>query len=180
MNGLLVIIPPLFEDSRGFFSEIYREDKFQKLGINEKFVQDDHSKSIKGVLRGLHFQWKPKMGKLIRVSRGEVFLVAVDIRKDSPSFGKWHGEIISEKNKKEIWAPTGFASGFYVLSDFAEVQYKCTGTYNPESESNIFWNDPEINIKWPLKEELILSEKDKNAQTLSEWNDKEESNNFRY
>ncbi len=181
LNGLYVIVPQVFEDKRGFFSEVYREDKFREIGLMEKFVQDNHSGSIKGVLRGLHFQWDPPMGKLMRVSRGEAYLVAVDIRKESPTLGQWHGEIVSEKNKKQIWAPTGFARGFYVLSDYVEIQYKCTGVYNSRAESGILWNDPKIGIEWPIqKEGLILSEKDQKAQTLSEWLNEERSNNFKY
>lgn len=181
LNGLYVIVPQVFEDERGFFSEVYRKDKFRKIGLIEEFVQDNHSGSIKGVLRGLHFQWDPPMGKLMRVSRGEAYLVAVDIRKKSPTLGQWHGETVSEKNKKQIWTPAGFARGFYVLSDYVEIQYKCTGVYNSQAESGILWNDPEIGIEWPIqKEELILSEKDQKAQTLLEWLSEERSNNFKY
>jgi len=181
LNGLVVLVPDIFEDSRGFFTETYREDKFKEIGIIEKFVQDNHSGSVKNVLRGLHFQWNPPMGKLMRVTKGAAYLVAVDIRKNSPTLGEWHGEIVSKKNKKQVWAPAGFARGFYVLSDYAEIQYKCTGIYNHKGESGIFWNDPKIGIKLPsAKEPLILSEKDKNAQTLEEWLNKKESDNFIY
>lgn len=179
LNGLKVIVPDIFEDERGFFSEIYREDKFRELGINEKFLQDNHSGSIENVLRGLHFQWNPPMGKLMRVTKGEAYLVAVDIRKGSPTLGQWYGEVVSEKNRKQIWAPAGFARGFCVLSPYAELQYKCTGIYNKKGESGILWNDPKINIEWPIKDPII-SEKDKNAQTLSEWLKKPESYHFRY
>ena len=181
LNGLIVLVPDIFEDPRGFFTETYREDKFKGLGIIEKFVQDNHSGSVQHVLRGLHFQWDPPMGKLMRVTKGEAYLVAVDIRKNSSTLGEWYGEIVSEKNKRQIWAPAGFARGFYVLSDNAEIQYKCTGIYNHGGESGIFWNDPKIGIKWPLtKEPPILSEKDRNAQTLGEWLNKKESDNFIY
>jgi len=180
LNGLIVLVPEAFKDERGFFSETYREDKLKELGIEEKFVQDNHSGSIKGVLRGLHFQWDPPMGKLMRVSQGEAFLVAVDLRKDSPTFGQWYGEIVSKDNKKQIWAPAGFARGFYVLSPYVEIQYKCSGLYDKNGESGILWNDPTIGIAWPLDGQPILSPKDERAQTLSKWLEKEESNNFRF
>lgn len=178
LNGVVVLIPEIFEDERGFFMETYREDKFKELGINGRFVQDNYSGSAKNVLRGLHFQWNPLMGKLMRVTRGEAYLVAVDIRKDSPTLGKWYGEIVSDRNRKQIWAPAGFARGFCVLSDYAEIQYKCTGIYNSNSESGILWNDPNIGIEWPITNPII-SEKDKNAQTLAQWLAREESNYFR-
>lgn len=177
LNGLIVLTPEIFEDERGYFIEAYREDKFKELGIIERFVQDNHSGSIKDVVRGLHFQWDPPMGKLMRVTRGEAYLVAVDIRKNSQTLGKWYGEVVSEKNRKQIWAPAGFARGFCILSDYAEIQYKCTGIYNPLGESGILWNDLPIGIEWPIKNPL-LSYKDKNAQTLAEWLNKGESENF--
>ncbi len=179
LNGLLVLQPEVFEDERGFFMETYRTDAFEELGINLPFVQDNHSRSAKGVLRGLHFQWEPPMGKLMRVTQGEAFLVAVDIRKGSPTLGQWYGEIVSAANKKMIWAPAGFARGFCTISDFAEIQYKCTGLYNKQAESGILWNDPAIGIKWPI-ENLTLSEKDKVAQTLTSWLNTNDSNNFSY
>jgi len=180
LNGLVVVKPQIFGDDRGFFSEIYRTDKFEELGLDETFVQDNHSKSSKGVLRGLHFQWDPPMGKLMRVTQGEAYLVAVDIRKDSPTLGQWYGRTVSAENREQIWAPAGFARGFYTLSDFAEIQYKCTGLYQgTEGESGILWNDPAIGIEWPLTKDLILSDKDKDAVTLDKWLKREESNNFR-
>lgn len=179
LNGLVVIKPEVFEDDRGFFMETYRKDQFKEIGLPSDFVQDNHSRSSKGVVRGLHFQWEPPMGKLMRVTFGSAFLVAVDIRKNSPSFGKWYGEEVSAKNKKQIWAPAGFARGFCVLSEFAEIQYKCTGIYNKNCESGILWNDPEIGIEWPITSPS-LSEKDKKAQTLNEWLKNEDSNNFIY
>ena len=178
LNGLYVLDTDVFEDDRGFFLESYREDQFKALGLPTNFVQDNHSRSIKGVLRGLHFQWEPPMGKLMRVTLGSAFLVAVDIRKNSPSFGKWHGKIVSAENKKQIYAPAGFARGFCVLSDFAEIQYKCTGIYNNKSESGFLWNDKEIGIKWPISD-VSLSDKDRNAQSFSEWISKPESDSFR-
>jgi dTDP-4-dehydrorhamnose 3,5-epimerase len=179
LNGLLVLQPEAFEDERGFFIETYRKDQFAEVGIHDEFVQDNHSRSSKGVLRGLHFQWEPPMGKVMRVTQGEAFLVAVDIRKGSPTLGQWHGEIVSAANKKMVWAPAGFARGFCTLSDFAEIQYKCSGLYSNKAESGILWNDPAIGIVWPI-ENPQLSEKDKVAQTLEEWLVNENSNNFQY
>jgi len=179
LNGLIVIKPQVFEDERGFFLESYRTDQFKELGLPTNFVQDNHSRSIKGVLRGLHFQWEPPMGKLMRVTFGSAFLVAVDIRKDSPTLGQWYGEVVSSENKKQIYAPAGFARGFYVLSDFAEIQYKCTGLYNNKAESGFLWNDPEIGIKWPISD-LTLSDKDKKAQSFADWLAKPESENFKF
>lgn len=179
LSDIIVIQPEVFQDQRGFFSEIYRADQFAELGLPTSFVQDNHSGSVRGVLRGLHFQWEPPMGKLMRVTHGSAFLVAVDIRKGSPTFGKWYGREVTAENKLAIFAPAGFARGFCVLSDFAEIQYKCTGVYNSKHESGILWNDPAIGIEWPLKNP-ILSGKDEKAQTLEQWLKKEESNNFKY
>lgn len=179
LNGLVVIQPNLFEDERGFFTEVYRADEFEKLGLPTNFVQDNHSRSRRGVIRGLHFQWEPPMGKLMRVTVGNAFLVAVDIRKGSPTLGKWFGTEVSAENKKQIWAPAGFARGFCVLSDYAELQYKCTGIYNPRCESGIRWNDPALGISWPVSDPL-LSEKDRHAQTLEEWLCSPASDHFRY
>ncbi len=157
---LILITPEVFQDKRGFFLETYKESDFAKNGIKEKFVQENHSKSKKGVLRGLHFQKPPfSQGKLVRVIRGEIFDVAVDIRKNSKTYGKWVGIKLSEKNKKMLYIPPGFAHGFCVLSDFAEVIYKCTKPYSPKHESGILWNDKTLKIKWPIKKP-ILSKKD--------------------
>ena len=179
LNGLAVITPEVYEDERGFFFEIYRQDQFSELKLPTNFVQDNHSRSAKGVVRGLHFQYEPPMGKLMRVTLGEAFLVAVDIRKNSPTIGQWFGIKASAKNKIQVWAPAGFARGFCVLSDFAEIQYKCTGIYNNKGESGILWNDPEIGIKWPV-EDPILSDKDQIAQTLSQWLKKPQAEHFNY
>ncbi len=179
LGAVVTLQPEFFGDHRGFFLESFRMDQMAELGLPSNFVQDNHSGSVKGVTRGLHFQWDPPMSKLMRVTVGEAFLVAVDIRKGSPTLGQWYGEIISAKNKKQIWAPAGFARGFTVLSDWAEIQYKVTGLYNPNAESGILWNDPEIGIEWPVKEP-ILSEKDVKAQTLSQWLNTPESDNFIY
>jgi dTDP-4-dehydrorhamnose 3,5-epimerase len=179
LNDIAVIKPEVYEDERGFFTEFYREDQFRELGLPGNFVQGNHSRSQKNVLRGLHFQWSPPMGKLMRVTYGSAFLVAVDIRKGSPTVGKWFGMEISAQNKLEIWAPAGFARGFCVLSDFAEIQYLTTGVYNIKCESGIRWDDPEIGINWPV-ENPVLSEKDKNAQMLREWLSRPESDNFTF
>ena len=150
--GLLVIQPMVFEDERGFSFESYNEKAFNEAtGISPRFVQDNHSKSVKGVLRGLHYQLPPRaQGKLVRVVQGEVFDVAVDIRKDSPTFGQWVGEILSADNKKQLWIPPGFAHGFLTLSDTAEFLYKTTDTWSPDNERAIIWNDQSLNIDWPL------------------------------
>lgn len=176
-EAVVVLRPQVFEDDRGFFLEAFRADKFKELGLPTEFVQDNHSRSCQGVIRGLHFQWEPPMGKLMRVTYGTAFLVAVDIRKNSPTLGQWVGVEASAENKKQVWAPANFARGFCVLSDFAEIQYKCTGLYNSKAESGILWNDPEIGIKWPGKNP-ILSDKDKNAQTLSAWLKRPESDHL--
>jgi dTDP-4-dehydrorhamnose 3,5-epimerase len=168
LNGVVVLAPQVFEDARGFFMEAYRADQFRELGLPTDFVQDNHSRSKQGVLRGLHFQWDPPMGKLMRVTYGTAFLVAVDIRKGSPTLGKWFGIEVSAANKKLVWAPAGFARGFCVLSDFAELQYKCTGLYSNKGESGIRWNDPAVGIEWPIKDPE-LSEKDRHAQSLADW-----------
>src|SRR5437867_2219589 len=179
LDGVAVIASEVFEDERGFFMEAYREDHFNLLGLPTHFVQDNHSRSVKNVLRGLHFQWEPPMGKLMRVTFGSAFLVAVDIRRGSPTLGKWFGMELTAKSKKQIWAPAGFARGFCVLSDFAEIQYKCTGIYNNKGESGVLWNDPAIGIQWPVSQP-ILSAKDEKAQTLSRWLETPESNHFKY
>ena len=174
-----VIVPELFQDDRGFFMEAFREDLYAELGLPTTFLQDNHSGSVKGVLRGLHFQWEPPMGKLMRVTRGSAFLVAVDIRHGSPTLGQWVGVEASTENRRQVWAPAGFARGFAVLSDYAEIQYKCTGIYNNRSEGGIRWDDPEIGIEWPV-ENPILSSKDTGTPSLSEWLSSADSQNFRY
>lgn len=178
-GDVVVLAPEVFEDERGFFLEAFRADQFKALGLPTEFGQDNHSRSMKNVVRGLHFQWEPPMGKLMRVTFGSAFLVAVDIRKGSPTIGKWFGIEVSAQNKKQVWAPAGFARGFCVLSDFAEIQYKCTGIYNNKAESGILWNDPAIGITWPVANP-ILSAKDEKAQTLAQWLDSPNSNNFQY
>jgi len=157
-----IIEPNVFGDERGFFMETWNQKQFEELvtGKTTSFVQDNHSKSKKGILRGLHYQTENTQGKLVRVTFGEVYDVAVDVRKGSPTLGQWVGVYLSAENKKQLWVPEGFAHGFYVTSDYAEFAYKCTDYYNPDSEHSILWNDPELGIKWPLEIEPILSEKD--------------------
>jgi dTDP-4-dehydrorhamnose 3,5-epimerase len=179
LDGLCVLAPQVFQDERGFFTEVFRADQFKAMGLPYEFVQDNHSGSVRGVLRGLHFQWEPPMGKLMRVTRGTAFLVAVDIRKGSPTLGQWFGAEISAESRKQIWAPAGFARGFCVLSDYAEIQYKCTGIYSNKGESGIRWDDPEIGIQWPIRD-VQLSDKDRKAQTLKEWLARPDSDNFKY
>jgi dTDP-4-dehydrorhamnose 3,5-epimerase len=168
-----IIKPKVFEDVRGFFLEFYKKSDFEKAGLNVEFVQDNHSKSVKGVLRGLHFQEKPcEQGKLIRCIKGKIFDVAVDIRPDSPYFKKWVGVELSEENKLMLWIPPGFAHGFLTLSEEAEIIYKVSNSeYSPVYDRGIIWNDQDVNIKWPLEtiDNLILSEKDKKLPTLKEY-----------
>ncbi len=179
IDAVKIVIPEIFQDDRGFFTEVYRADQFRELGLPDNFVQLNHSGSVKNVLRGLHFQWEPPMSKLMRVTKGEAFLVAVDIRKGSPTLGQWVGVVASAENLKQVFAPWSFARGFCVLSDYAEIQYLCTGTYSNKAESGILWNDPEIGIEWPV-DNPILSGKDEIAQPLSEWLTKPESDLFKY
>jgi len=158
---VLLFEPKVFGDDRGFFFESYNKKVFIDLGLDRNFVQDNHSRSSRGVLRGLHYQLQQTQGKLIRVVVGTIWDVAVDIRRSSPTFGKWVGEELSAENKRLIWIPEGFAHGFVVLSEFAEVLYKASDFYAPCHEKSLFWNDPDLNITWPLKEEPIISAKDK-------------------
>ena len=181
LHDIVVLAPEVFQDERGFFLEVFRADQFQRLGLPGLFVQENHSRSKKNVLRGLHFQWEPPMGKLMRVTNGAAFLVAVDIRKGSPNLGRWFGLEVSAEDKKQVWAPPGFARGFCAMSDWVEIQYLCTGVYNNKGESGILWNDPALKIVWPISpEDAILSGKDRQAQTLSEWLTVPESDHFRY
>ncbi|RBQ22818.1 dTDP-4-dehydrorhamnose 3,5-epimerase [Candidatus Methanobinarius endosymbioticus] len=167
IEGVFIIEPTVFEDDRGYFMEAYHKNEFEENNINIDCVQDNQSKSSKGVLRGLHFQYTQPQGKLVRVLKGKVFDVAVDLRKDSETYGQYESVILSEENKKQFYVPPRFAHGFLVLSDEAEFTYKCTDFYNSEDEGGIIWNDPDIGIDWPLEEEnLILSEKDKSWKTL--------------
>ncbi|USH03256.1 dTDP-4-dehydrorhamnose 3,5-epimerase [Grimontia kaedaensis] len=165
-----IIEPTVFGDERGFFMETWNQQKFEELvtGKPTPFVQDNHSKSKKGILRGLHYQTENTQGKLVRVVSGEVFDVAVDIRKDSPTFGKWVGIYLSAENKRQLWVPEGFAHGFYVTSEEAEFVYKCTDYYNPSAEQSILWKDAALKIAWPIKELPLLAEKDKNGISFYE------------
>lgn len=162
-EGLIVIEPRVFNDDRGYFMESFNSDSFKAAGLEKLFVQDNQSRSTKGVLRGLHYQKLFPQGKLVRVLSGEIFDVAVDVRRDSATYKKWFGMVLSEENKKQLYIPEGFAHGFLVLSDEADFFYKCTELYHPEDEYGIIWNDAEIEIEWPLEAigELIVSEKDK-------------------
>lgn len=166
---VLLLKPKVFEDERGFFMETWNKKTFAELGINYDFVQDNHSRSVKNTLRGIHYQVENPQGKLVRVSEGEVFDVAVDLRKNSLTFGKWVGCNLSAKNKHILWIPPGFGHAFLVLSETAEFQYKCTDFYNPSAERCIIWNDASLNISWPVSElsELLLSAKDEQGQSFS-------------
>ena len=162
---VILVKPVIFDDQRGFFMESYHIEKFKLGGINSTFVQENHSKSVQNTLRGLHFQVQFPQAKLLRCLKGKIFDVAVDIRKDSPSFGKWLGEELSEYNKYQLFIPAGFAHGYYVMSETAEVTYKCSEIYHPEDEQGIAWNDPKIGIQWPGLNP-ILSKKDANLHNL--------------
>jgi|TARA_B110000259_G_scaffold112874_1_gene128758 dTDP-4-dehydrorhamnose 3,5-epimerase len=166
LHDCVIIEPKVFGDERGFFLETFQAERYAELaGITLPFVQDNHSRSSKSVLRGLHYQKKKPQGKLVRVVRGEVYDVAVDIRQGSSTFGQWEGVILSEENKKQFWVPAGFAHGFVVLSETADFEYKCTDYYDPADEGSILWNDPDLSIPWPT-DVPTLSEKDANAEKL--------------
>ena len=168
LKDCLIIEPKIFGDSRGFFFETFQVERYSELAnINFTFVQDNYSRSSKGVLRGLHFQKKKPQGKLVRVVRGEVYDVAVDIRRESPTYGHWEAVVLSEENKLQFWVPPGFAHGFVVLSDVADFEYKCSDYYDPADEGSILWEDPDLNIPWPVKDPK-LSEKDLNAPKLAD------------
>ncbi len=179
IHDVKIVVPATFPDDRGFFMEVYREDLFAELGLTDRFVQLNHSRSARNVVRGLHFQWDPPVGKLMRVVVGRAFLVAVDIRVGSPTLGRWVGLEVSADEPRHLWAPASFARGFCVTSDFAEIEYLTTGTYNKAAESGIRWNDPAIGIEWPVAEP-ILSPKDAAAQSLAEWLARPDSANFRF
>jgi dTDP-4-dehydrorhamnose 3,5-epimerase len=168
IKGLIIVEPTVYGDNRGYFTETYNQRDFIEAGYNWKFVQDNQSMSVKGVLRGLHFQYSHPQAKLVRVIKGEVFDVAVDLRKMSDTFGKWYGIILSEDNKKMLYVPEGFAHGFMVISDYAVFAYKCSDYYHPEDEDGIIWNDPDIGIEWPMGyvDEIKLSSKDMRNKRL--------------
>ncbi|MBE0669165.1 MAG: dTDP-4-dehydrorhamnose 3,5-epimerase [Anaerolineales bacterium] len=167
---VLIIKSKVFEDPRGFFLETYRENEFISAGIGQKFVQENHSASQRGVLRGLHYQIRQAQGKLVRAISGEIFDAVVDIRRSSPTFGQWVGVVLSAQNKHQLWVPPGFAHGFYVLSESAEVTYKVTEYYSPQWDRSMLWNDPQIGVDWPLMDDvpLSLSEKDINGRPFDE------------
>lgn len=171
IKDLYVIEPTVFGDDRGYFMETYQYKEFKDAGLDMVFVQDNQSKSKKGVLRGLHYQTRNLQGKLVRVVKGEVFDVGVDLREASKTFGQWYGVLLTEENKKMFYVPEGFAHGFVVMSDSAEFVYKCTNYYDPTSEAGLMWNDPEIGIEWPIPDdmELLLSEKDKVHPSFKEY-----------
>jgi dTDP-4-dehydrorhamnose 3,5-epimerase len=168
LDEVKIVVPERMPDGRGFFMEVYRQDLFARLGLPDRFLQLNHSRSTKGVVRGLHFQWDPPMGKLMRVVMGRAFLVAVDIRLGSPTAGRWVGLEGDAEDPRQLWAPASFARGFCVLSEVAEIEYLTTGTYNHATEGGIRWNDPDIGIDWPVSNP-ILSAKDESAPTLAEW-----------
>ncbi len=168
IEGVVIITPKVYGDHRGYFMETYKQSDFEEAGIDSVFIQDNQSKSKKGVLRGLHFQKTHPQAKLVRVIKGEVYDVAVDLRKDSSTFGQYVGVILSEENKKQFYVPRGFAHGFLVLSDEAEFVYKCDDLYHPEDEGGLIYNDKDVNIQWPCTEDVLLSEKDKNFPTLKD------------
>ena len=170
LAGVMKIVPAVHRDERGFFMETWQSRQFSDAGIDAEFVQDNFSHSSKGTLRGLHYQINQAQGKLVRVVSGEVFDVAVDLRKSSPQFGQWVGEVLSAENNQQLWVPPGFGHGFLVLSDTAEFEYKCTDYYAPEFERSIRWDDPEIGIKWPLPagQQPVLAAKDDDAPFLKD------------
>jgi dTDP-4-dehydrorhamnose 3,5-epimerase len=170
IKDLYIIEPKVFGDNRGYFMETYSKKDFDEAGLTMTFVQDNESKSSKGVLRGMHFQTKYTQGKLVRVTKGSVYDVAVDLRKGSPTYGQWEGVLLTDENKKQFYVPEGFAHGFLVLSDEAVFNYKCTDFYAPEYDGGLLWNDPDVGIEWPLEgiEEVLLSEKDKKQKRLKE------------
>ena len=171
IEGLYVIEPTVFKDERGYFVETYNQNDMKEAGLDMVFVQDNQSMSTRGVLRGLHFQKQFPQGKLVRVVRGKVFDVAVDLRSDSKTYGKWYGVVLSAENKKQFFIPKGFAHGFLVLSENAEFTYKCSDFYHPNDEGGLIWNDPDINVQWPIPEgmELILSDKDQKWGSFKEY-----------
>ncbi len=179
LQDVKIIEPVVFGDDRGFFMETFQQEKFEKEVCERRFVQDNHSKSSKGILRGLHFQTKNTQGKLVRVVSGEVYDVVVDLRNSSQTFGHWVGVYLSAENKKQLWVPEGFAHGFYVTSAEAEFVYKCTDYYNPKYEKTLAYNDKDIKVDWPFDGDPILSSKDADGEKFSELNLNWGGNEFR-
>jgi dTDP-4-dehydrorhamnose 3,5-epimerase len=159
LPGVVIVEPVVHRDARGFFLEVYHEEKFRGLGLDVRFVQENHSRSVRGTLRGLHWQWRRPQAKLVRVIAGEIFDVAVDIRRGSPTFGRWTAAVLSAENFREMFVPSDFAHGFCVLSEVAEVEYKCTDVYDPAGEGGIRWDDPAVGVEWPVRDP-ILSDRD--------------------
>lgn len=166
LSGCLIIEPDVFEDDRGFFQETFSQERYASIGIDSPFIQDNHSRSSKGVLRGLHYQRKKPQGKLVRVVTGSVFDVAVDIRSDSETYGQWQAVELTEENKKQLWIPAGFAHGFLVLSDTVDFEYKCTDYYDASDNGIIHWEDPDLAIDWPKSIAMTISERDQSAPSF--------------
>jgi dTDP-4-dehydrorhamnose 3,5-epimerase len=169
LGDVAVIVPDVYHDERGYFLETYHAAKFRDLGLPGEYVQDNQSLSSRGVVRGLHFQWDPPMGKLMRVTHGSAFLVAIDLRKNSPTMGKWFGIESSEENQRIVWAPAGFARGVCITSETARIQYKCTAPYNADGESALRFDDPDLKIAWPPMKKYTLSDKDRDAMSYAQW-----------
>ena len=179
LDGLELVHQQIAGDARGYFREIYRDDAFRPAGVGMAVVQINKSRSAKNVVRGLHFQWDKPLAKMMRVTLGRAFLVGVDIRKNSPTLGKWFGRVFDEGEYCQLYGDPGFARGFCALTDFAEIEYLCNATYNPQGESGIRWDDPEIGVQWPLNGAPTLSAKDRDAQSLREWLARPEADSFR-
>jgi dTDP-4-dehydrorhamnose 3,5-epimerase len=167
LDGVVLLEPVAHGDERGFFVETYRRDLWAEHGVEAEFVQHNHSRSAKGTLRGLHFQTEPGQAKLLRCARGQIFDVAVDLRRDSPTYGQWEGHLLDDESHRQLFVPVGFAHGFAVLSDLADVTYLCSSTYDPATESGIAWDDPEVGVEWPIGDPLV-SQRDRGAPTLAE------------
>jgi dTDP-4-dehydrorhamnose 3,5-epimerase len=167
LDGVVLLEPAVHGDERGFLVETYRRDLWAEHGVEAEFVQHNHSRSARGTLRGLHFQTEPGQAKLVRCARGEIFDVAVDLRRDSPTYGQWEGHLLDDEAHRQLFVPVGFAHGFAVLSDVADVTYLCSSTYDPATESGIAWDDPEVGVEWPVSDPLV-SERDRGAPTLAE------------
>jgi dTDP-4-dehydrorhamnose 3,5-epimerase len=171
LPGVVIVEPAVHKDARGFFLEVYHQEKFRAAGIDVRFLQENHSRSVKGTLRGLHWQWRRPQAKLVRAIVGEIFDVAVDIRRGSPTFGRWMGAVLSAANFRQMFVPGGFAHGFCVLSDVAEVEYKCTDFYDPAGEAGIRWDDPAVGVEWPVRDPILSDKDTRHAPLLSERTD---------